>query len=77
MLCSLMENVFLKFGFEVPGKVLDSLFSLSQGLPEKQNRKQIIYINIKYVSIIYIYIYIYNMWLMQLWRLRSSTIFYL
>lgn len=67
MLCSLMENVFLKFGFEVPGKVLDSLFSLSQGLPEKQNWKEIIYINIKYVA----------MWLMQLWRLRSSTIFYL
>ena len=50
MLYSLMENVFLKFGFEVPGKVLDSLFSLSQGLPEKQNRKEIIYINIKYVA---------------------------
>ena len=45
MLYSLMENVFLKFGFEVPGKVLDSLFSLSQGLPEKQNRKEIIYVN--------------------------------
>ena len=42
MLYSLMENVFLKFGFEVPGKVLDSLFSLSQGLPEKQNQKEII-----------------------------------
>lgn len=59
MLYSLMEYVFLKFGFEVPGKVLDSLFSFSQGLPEKQNREEIIYINIKYVAIIY-------MWLMQL-----------
>lgn len=59
MLYSLMEYVFLKFGFEVPGKVLDSLFSFSQGLPEKQNWEEIIYINIKYVAIIY-------MWLMQL-----------
>ena len=41
MLYSLMENVFLKFGFEVPGKALDSLFSLSQGCQRNRNRRRL------------------------------------